>query len=531
MKPIKKPVSESFLSRAIRNFSFTGLGTLVSVAVSFLFAGFTIRYLGNARAGFFMVLSSVTGINLILSDFGLSKPMIRRIAILNAEGDLSQARDIVGSVWLVSVFTSLLIPILVIAFFPSVFAWSKLAEVYRQDAFWASLFTMGQFTLHQASNPWQSVYRSLERFDILSLRNVSFSLLSNVGGIVILGLFPTMRALASLSFFLSLVGVLVDAYFMRHLLHGIPWPTWKWEKIRSMLKFGGWVYAGSTGQFLVRYLDNMIITTFLGSAMLPYYTLPQSIYFRIFTFVAMQFRILFPMFSSFGKDAHTKIKDLEDRLRWSIALTGALVYAGIAFVGQPLLSRVVTPEFASQAILPLYLACLQGFFHTLAIVPYNASWAVGSGKPNAILEIARGLLVTVTAWFLIPRLGVIGASLAQLWIIPVVIVHTIWVRGLFGEDRWGWLLSLISPLTMVLTWGISVWAAGTLFAVKSFPFYILVGAGGILSLVLVGLIESRVFPKRGRLQLLARIVDVILRALTSRRQFSWLDKGGKSEVS
>jgi len=88
--------SKSFLDRATRNSLCNGIGTVSNLILGVLFAGFTIRYLGEARAGFFMALTALIGLNAALGDFGLSTPAIRRVAVLNAKGDLPTARRVVG---------------------------------------------------------------------------------------------------------------------------------------------------------------------------------------------------------------------------------------------------------------------------------------------------------------------------------------------------------------------------------------------------------------------------------------------------
>ena len=511
--------ASSFLTRAVRNFIYSGVGTAAQFAIGFLFAGLTIRYLGEARAGYFMALAALTGLNALLGDFGLGTPAVRRVAILNAKGDLYTARLVVGSVCTASFASGLVVALSIMVFFPSVFEWSRLDVVYRGDAFWATFFTLGSFILTQASNPWRATYTALERYDLISALNTVFGMLQGVLGIAILTIIPTMAALAVVRLSLSLARFLVDSYFMRRLLHGVPWPTWVWREIRPMLSFGGWVYVGNTGLLLLGRVNSLILTTFLGSAALPYYELPQRIFGQVHTALDSQSRFLFPMFASYGDDAITQIKRLEDRLRWLVALASGALYTAIALVGPDLLGRVVSPEFGAQVRLPLVLACVQGFFEAQAIVPYFASWAVGSGKPNAIKELVQGSLVALAAFLLIPRLGFVGASVAQLWGIPVVIIHTLWVRRLVwrGADPWGWLHAMASPSLMIITWILTLEAGLHFLSLNPTMFYLLVVLGGGLGLAVVWLVERLMFPRKERWETLTQATQVLLQYMSPRR--------------
>ena len=57
--------------------------------------------------------------------------MVRRVAVLYAQNDLPTARGVISSVLVVNIATALPIALLILLFFPSVFAWTRLDNVYR----------------------------------------------------------------------------------------------------------------------------------------------------------------------------------------------------------------------------------------------------------------------------------------------------------------------------------------------------------------------------------------------------------------
>lgn len=486
------------LERAVRNSIFTGLGTVSTFVLGFVFAGLTIRYLGEARAGYLLALQALIGLNALVGGLGLSTPSLRRIAYLYAQGDLSRARAVVGSVTTVNAATGLLFSLLVVLFFPTIFVWSRLDPIYREDAFWATLFVAGSFLVSQITSSWQVVYEAAQRYDLTTILTTVFGLLLGISGIMVLSIAPSMSAVAATGFIISLIRLSSDAYFLQRILRQVPLPTWMWSEIRPMLGFGGWTYIGSLGGFLFTNLDRLILTTFLGSAALPYYVVPQRLYLQIHTALSNQCRFLFPMLSAWGDQAAAQIERVEDRLRWFVALVSGAVYTSLAFIGPDILSRLVSPEFARQATLPLVLVCIQGFFNAQNIVPYFSSWAIGAGAPNAVAQLLNGVLVGLTAVWLIPRFGFVGASLAQLWIIIVVIAHTLWVSYIISKaPLWRWLYAYISPILMVILWFCIV-ETGKQFITSGVAFYLLVLVGGIAGLGIVGLIEQVIFPAKGR---------------------------------
>jgi O-antigen/teichoic acid export membrane protein len=510
--------SSSFLSRAVRNFLFSGIGTVSSFVIALLFAGLTIRYLGTERAGFLMALTALIGLNAFLGDFGLGTPTVRRVAALNAQGNLSTARAIIGSVFTVSFISGLVIALPIVIFFPKIFVWSKLAVNYQSDAFWATIFTMGSFILTQASNPWRATYSALERYDLISILNTIFGVLSGMFGIAVLMVIPTMTAIVVVRLFLNIVRFFVDAFFMKKFLQGIPLLSWNWKELRPMMNFGGWVYVGSIGQLLLGRANDLILTTFLGSAALPYYAFPQRIYNHIHGALAAQSRFLFPMLSSYGDRTADQVKRLEDQLRWLMALASGAIYTAIVLVGPDLLSRLVNPEFAVKASLPLYLACIQGFFYAQDIVPYYSSWAMGWGKPNSVYELITGGLVALTAALLIPYIGYIGASVAQLWSCISVIIYIMYIHRLINPESHplSWIRSFASPVAMI-----GVWLSTTIIAIQfgpSMPFFLYIATfmGAMIGFVALIMVERILFPGDGRMLLLKRVVTFPLQRLASK---------------
>jgi O-antigen/teichoic acid export membrane protein len=502
-----RSTASSFLARGVRNFMFSGVGTIGTAAVAFLFAGLTIRYLGMARAGYFMALGALTGINGFMGGFGLGTPAVRRVAELNAKGDLKTARTVMGSVSVPTLFSALIIAFSLLVFFPAIFSWSQLDLIYRTDAYWATVFTLGTFVLVEISNTWRAAYTGLERYDLMSAFDVVFGFMTGILGIATLIILPTMTAIAFVRLLVRLTRLIMEAYFLRKLLNGIPWPAWNWDEIRPMLSFGGWVYFGGIGELLFLRLNSLILTTFLGSAVLPFYEIPQRIYRIVHGILGRQAGFLFPMLASFGKDTIAKFKEVEERLVWIMALASGTIYTAIALVGVELLGKLVNTEFALHVRIPLYLACIQGFFHAQCIVHYHSTWAIGTGKPNSIFSLTLGVLVAFTSFVLVPRIGYIGASLAQLWVCLIAICYIIYVRPLFGavSHPFSWLQFVVSPLAMI-----SVWLFTSVLLLHSIPVffgsvYVTAAVGALFGFGTLVLVEYFFYPVRKRLKTLKRI--------------------------
>lgn len=504
--------SGSILRRAVRNAVFNGIGTILTFILSFAFAGLTIRYLGESRGGYFMTLQALLGLNFLLLGAGLGTPAVRRLAILYGQNNLLAARSVVGAVVVVNIATTLPIAVLIIIFFSPIFDWTRLDAIYFAEAYSATLLVCASFMVGQISSSWQTVYQAFQRYDLINVLNTVFGFLSGVAGIVALQIMPTMTTVALVGLGVVILRLVCDAYLMRRLLGSVPLIAWPWNEIRPMLKFGGWTYLGTVGAFLFTNIDRLILTTFLGSAALPYYVVPQRLYSQVHSTLVSQTAFLFPMFSAFGESAAQEIARLEDRLRWFIALVSAAVYTGLGLSGTFIIAKLVNSDFAARATAPLILACVQGFLNAQNIYPYFSSWAVGKGAPNAVAQIVNGVLVSVTAIVLIPRLGYLGASIAQLWIGVTVIWHTLWVRRSIATTvgRWNWLRPYISPICMSAVWISTMWLSAKFVPGDSIGFFVWVAIGGGESLAIVWLIEHWFFAVDQRWATLTRAMRIPL---------------------
>ncbi|MGA2991397.1 MAG: oligosaccharide flippase family protein, partial [Candidatus Korobacteraceae bacterium] len=383
------------------------------MVVGLLFGGLTIRYLGTARAGYLMLLVALTGFGSLLGDFGFGTAAVQRVAALCRQGELGTSRHIVSSVVTLSTVSAMVTAVPVVLFHARVFAWSQLPAVYRTDSFWATIFAMVTYVLTQATGAWRSTYTSLERFDISSGLSTTFGILNGTAGIIVLHICPTMAAASFVRLVTSVIRVGTDAYFAGRLLRGTPWPGLYWREVKPLIGFGMWIYASNVGNFFLGRVNSFILTTMLGASALPFYEFPQRIYLQVHGALNNQSTFLFPMFASYGGSAAEEIEKRQDRLRWILAVISGAAYVAIALLGVPILRHLVNAEFAALARWCLILACVQGFFEAQTIVPSSSSWALGAGQPNAIIEIIRGVLVAVTAWLLIPRIGYNGAAIAQ----------------------------------------------------------------------------------------------------------------------
>jgi O-antigen/teichoic acid export membrane protein len=499
------------LKEVVRHSTFTTVGSLANAVIGLLFAGLTIRFLGNQRAGFLLILQSVVGISTTMGGLGLGTAAIRRIAVLEGQGKLSEVRTCLGVVLCVNLFVGLIVAALVPFVFPWIFRWSKTDVVFRPDAFYACVLLALTFLVQQISSAYAIVFPGMRRYDLVAVLGTVSGLLAGGGGLLVLSINRTMTALAALSLTLSVLLLAINIILVKRLMQAIIIPAWNLSELRSMLRFGGWVYLEQIASLLGGTLDKFLLTNFLGSAVLPYYVIGQRAVSQVHTLLTSQSQYLFPMLAARGDQMSSDLERVEDRLRWFVGFISATIYGGLTIIAYPLLAMLVREAFAKQAFLPFVLACLQGFFLAHIIVPYFVTYAEGHPAPNAIMVPVNGVLVFVTMLLLIPKLGVLGASLAQLWIGPIGLMLIGWI--LLSGRRFSWkrmFRPLASPVaTWLLLLGVA-WATWSLQLGGSLIFWLLAVGGGFISVLVGLLIERRFFGKFKCFETLVAAVNLLV---------------------
>ena len=490
------------LDKTVKNSVFVTAGAVAQFGLSLLFAGLTIRYLGIERAGFFMALQALLGINSLVGGQAFRGAAIQRLASLAGQGDWSACRQVVGTLVTMNAVLGGVLALVLMVSFPWVFPWSKLALTFKEDALWTTVVVALTFFTDQVAGAYRVTYDSRQRFDLVSFNSTVFGFLQNMVRLSVLKLCPTMSAVALGGFVVNLLWLAYDCRLVSNLLSGWVRPSWYWPHLRPMLRLSCWGWLAYTAGFLYDNLDRIVLTSFLGSAALPYYALPHRFALNLHAMLSSQLYFIFPMFAGSAADPKTTIRGVEDRLRWFVSAASCSLFGALALVGPWGMSVLVGSEFAGKATLPLYLACLYGCVHSQQIVYFYSTWAVGSPAPNVVSDAIAAICIIVSACFLIPPLGFIGANVAHLWRLPYIVVHTYWCRRVLGIS--GTVLSVwrpyMSPILATGAW-LAVANLLTLHVPAASVWSAAVGVGSApIAFLILWLMEERLWPDAARWQ-------------------------------
>ncbi|MFM7906311.1 MAG: oligosaccharide flippase family protein, partial [Microcystis sp.] len=309
----------NLLAKAINNSTWTAIGSVMTAILGFLFAGLTIRWLGEAEAGFAIAIATIVGINNTFSGLGLGAAATRLISRAHEEKNYQEIQKIAG----VCFTTSLAFGLFGFCIFAFGSAWIVQWSKYEGNADiarWYCILLGLAFLLQQITGYFNIFLTSLQRFDWQTKLNTTFMLANGILGITFLKAFPNILTLGIISLTLSLLNCLCTGFIVTKILGFLTTPSWHQAMFIELWSFGKWVYMTQIKAIFFDGVDKIFLTSVFGSYSLPFYTFAQRIYLTVHQMLVGQSSYLFPMLSAQGDKLEVVAEQIEDRLRWFIGL-------------------------------------------------------------------------------------------------------------------------------------------------------------------------------------------------------------------
>jgi O-antigen/teichoic acid export membrane protein len=489
----------------------------MTAILGFLFAGLTIRWLGEAEAGFAIAVSTIVGINNTFSGLGLGTAATRKISRAHADRNWQEIKDVAG----VCLTTSLMFGVagfLILAFGSGfILEWSH----YKGNTVVGRLYCIllgSSFLLQQISNYFNIFLISLQRFDWQTKLNTLFGLANGIFGITLLKTFPSILTLGAISLSLALINCLCTGIVVRRILGFLSRPSWSQPIFNDLWSFGKWVYMTQIKVIFFDGVDKLFLTSVFGSSSLPFYAFAQRIYLTAHGMLVGQSSYLFPMLSAQGERMESVAGQIEDRLRWLIGLLSALIYAGLIIAGPALLTLIINGDFSRKASFQLFVFSWVGYIHAQAIITYFFNFSKGNAKENWVYVMITGfgyLPVFVLLSLLFGFQYAVLGQLMMLWGVIYLLHNAHGGMGWIRFAKWAIKPLLSSLLLMIVSTIIhfllvSTNSSITIQAIALITFY---GAG----IATVYALERNFFGGKHRIQTIARAVRIMGQRLNQKK--------------
>jgi O-antigen/teichoic acid export membrane protein len=184
--------------------------------------------------------------------------------------------------------------------------------------------------------------------------------------------------------------------------------------LSKLLRFGSWVSVSQLVSPILVYLDRVMIASFVSLAAVTLYTVPYEAMSRLRIIPSSLVTTLYPAFSERGVERQpAQLQRLyESSVRYLVILVLPVVLF-LLVLGPDLLSLWMGRQFAQQSSTILQILALGVLLSCVASVPYNALQALGRPDLTGKFHLLELPVYVALCMILIPRLGIIGAALAQ----------------------------------------------------------------------------------------------------------------------
>lgn len=397
----------------VRNTVLNFTGQVIPLFVGIITIPFIIHGLGAERFGILSLAWIVIGY-FSFFDLGLGRATTKFVAEALGKGQIDKLPHLIWTSLvthlLLGLIGGLILAVLVPLFVEKVF---NIPAAMIGEAKSSFIILSASIPLILISTVSRGVLEANQRFDLVNAVHIPSSCLTfllpalglllgfGLPGILVLLIIARLgTALVYLMFCLNTYPTLKRGFSFNPKL------------IMPLASYGGWITVSNVVGPALTYSDRFLIGSLMSMAAVAYYTVPFDIVTRLWIIPTSLVMTLFPTFSALGATRREDLKVLYIRaLKYLFLGIGPMVLILIVFAGD-ILRLWLGMDFARQSTLVFQILLCGALFALLGPVPYT--FIQGLGRPDIVSKLYLIYLIpnTVLLWFLIRKLGIVGAALS-----------------------------------------------------------------------------------------------------------------------
>jgi len=389
--------------RVIKNTAILLVGRILSIVFGIIYVAFLARYIKAEGMGKIATATSLIGLLIILVNFGLSQLITRDVAVDRGKTESYTSNSLLLRGLLSFIFAAVVVLITYILKYPVDTV--KIIYIYGFA-----------YVFDNLSDVIFSIFIAYEKMEYTAVLNVGrdiFNILFSMLGIFLK---------ADLVF---LVFISALASFLKWILSMI---VLRWRFMKPKLKFDIYIckqllinslpfIALLVVQVFNQRIDTILLSIYRTEEEVGWFSSAGMMLSYLLLIPAMFLQSIFPVFSRLNilsKDELTRTYQASFRY---LLLLGIPMCIGTIIVSEPVINIVYGPGFENAVnvlrILAIQLFWIFGYANGALLT------ATGGQIYLAKIEVAVAALNLPLAIILIPRVGVIGASLAS--ILPLIV--------------------------------------------------------------------------------------------------------------
>lgn len=419
-----------------RNTMINALGHALPLLVAVLAIPAVVRGLGEDRFGVLTLAWILLGYFAVF-DLGLGRAATKFVAEALGRDDRASIPTLVWTAILVqTVFgvvtggvVALATPVAIDRFFAIP---DELAEQTRLSF----LLLAASVPVVLVSGSLRGILEAAQRFDLTNAVKVPSACASYLLPLLGLALGLDLAGIIALLLAARAVALVVLAILCQRVFPGLLRnPSIRWEALRKLAGFGGWVMATSVTIPVLMYLERALITSMVSVGALTFYNVPYEMLSRLAFFPASLALTLFPAFSFAQAHGRAWLEELIARpVKYTVLLvTPVLLF--IAVFASELLELWFDTDFAAESARTLQILTGVFFVNAFAQIPFAAVQGLGRPDLKVKLDLLEIPFFALLCWMLIPGGGIVGAAWAKFGVALIDAVGLFWLAHRVGGVR------------------------------------------------------------------------------------------------
>lgn len=432
---------------------------LIGLGIPLLTAVFSIppliAALGLDRFGLLTLLWAIVSYFGVF-DLGLGRALTQQLAIAFANHEYSRVGPLIGTaiflMGLLGVVAAGLIATAapwIVSLFEAVPDTTELAmAVYAMAAAMpAILLTPG----------FRGVLEARRAFGIVNLIRVPTGLFTFLGPLAVVVYFePRLDWIAWVLAAGRVASCGVHAYCAWRLTPSDARMLVRWEFVRPLCVFGGWMTVSNVISPLMGYADRFIVGAVVSASAVAYYATPHEVVTKLWIIPGALTATLLPTFAAqIARRDSNALSLFQSAVRWLFVALLPMTLA-LALFAYDLLTLWVGEEFAKNSESLLQIFAVGILINCLAHIPFTFLQSAGAPRLIAIVHLVELPFFLGGLWWLTSMYGVVGAAFA--WLLRMAVDSAVLFGlgyRLLGRSPAGWLSVKTIAIAMLAAIGFS----------------------------------------------------------------------------
>ena len=422
------------MKNPIKNSFYGALGFLFPTAVSLATTPYILHKLTPEVYGIYVLAISLMGLMSFL-DLGFGQGIIKFVSQYEASRNYERINRIISTSFVIY-FIMGLVGALIIFFFSDIFAIKifKLSGARKSIGINAFRIVSVGFLLSFISGLFSSIPKALQRYDVAVKVQNAIWFASVMTSILLLYLGRGLVEILIGYSICQFIGVVVYAYISKAILSSLKF-DFGFDKsvFKEIFGFSIFVSLNVISGNIVTRLDKMIVSYFLGTSAVSFYTIPFNLASMVSSLVGNSNQFIFPAISNLNsKRNESQIKYYFMRALDYTALISTFLMTIFIIFSDRFIYAWLGKDFAENTY---HLAPIFGFTFFFSCLSSVSLWyytALNRTHINLISSLVGSASYLVAILLLIPLFGLKGAAFSFMFILLPFPIYNFYISKIVG---------------------------------------------------------------------------------------------------